>query len=48
METFLPFQALLPYDNRILILDYVPMTPVCYEELVEEDLTSDSDSDTTD
>lgn len=45
---FLPFASLLPYDQRIMILDYVPMTPICYESISEESLTSDSDSDTTD
>lgn len=42
-----PFHALLPFDQRILLFDYIPMTPVCYESLVEESLSSDSDSDTT-
>lgn len=47
MNSNQPFQALLPYDSRVLLFDYEPLLPVCYETLVEESLTSDSDSDTT-
>jgi len=43
----LPFASLLPYDNRVLLLDYEPLIPICYDALAEESQTSDSDTDTT-